>query len=54
MSNIGTTLRALNQTSQAEQWWKKAIDHRPTYFDAIENLCKSAISFVLQRTANRT
>lgn len=39
MSNIGTTLRALGQAASAEKWWKRAIEARPTYFDAIENLC---------------
>ncbi|CAO1630772.1 unnamed protein product [Sympodiomycopsis kandeliae] len=38
MSNIGTTLRALGRSSEAESWWYKAITLRPGYFDAYENL----------------
>lgn len=38
MSNIGTTMRALGNWREAEQYWFKAISLRPTYFDAVENL----------------
>ncbi|KAI8089349.1 glycosyl transferase family 41-domain-containing protein [Halteromyces radiatus] len=38
MSNIGTTLRILGQTSEAEKWWYQAVRLRPGYWDAVENL----------------
>lgn len=38
MSNIGTTLRALNRWNEAESWWWRAIRLRPGYWDAYENL----------------
>ncbi|KAG9095843.1 hypothetical protein FS749_009678 [Ceratobasidium sp. UAMH 11750] len=38
MSNIATTLRAMGDLHSAEQWWMRAIQIRPSYWDAIENL----------------
>lgn len=38
MSNIGTTLRSMGNDSEAEIWWRKAIDRKPAYWDAVENL----------------
>lgn len=38
MSNIATTLRAIGNLRDAEQWWMRAIHQRPSYWDAIENL----------------
>ncbi|KAG8744424.1 hypothetical protein FRC10_010202 [Ceratobasidium sp. 414] len=38
MSNIATTLRAMGDLHNAEQWWMRAIQIRPSYWDAIENL----------------
>lgn len=38
MSNIGTTLRSMGRTGEAEQWWYQAVKLRPGYWDAVENL----------------
>ncbi|RKP12368.1 glycosyl transferase family 41-domain-containing protein, partial [Piptocephalis cylindrospora] len=38
MSNIGTTLRNMGRSSEAENWWYQAIRLRPHYWDAVENL----------------
>ncbi|EJF66698.1 TPR-like protein [Dichomitus squalens LYAD-421 SS1] len=38
MSNIGTTMKALGQTEQAYEWWWKALQLRPTYGDALDNI----------------
>jgi hypothetical protein len=38
MSNIGTTLRSLGRTDEAEHWWYQAVQLRPGYWDAVENL----------------
>ncbi|KAI9302763.1 glycosyl transferase family 41-domain-containing protein [Cunninghamella echinulata] len=38
MSNIGTTLRSLGKTNEAERWWYQAVQLRPGYWDAVENL----------------
>lgn len=35
MSNIATTLRAMGNLHDAEQWWTRAIQLRPSYWDAI-------------------
>ena len=35
MYNIGTSMRALGRDDQAYEWWWKAIQSRPTYWDAI-------------------
>ena len=35
MNNIGTTMKALSRNDQAYEWWWKAIQLRPTYWDAI-------------------
>lgn len=35
MSNIGTTMKALGQTDKAYEWWWKALQIRPTYWDAL-------------------
>ncbi|GAA5799558.1 hypothetical protein HPULCUR_004974 [Helicostylum pulchrum] len=38
MSNIGTTLRSIGKTNEAEKWWYQAVRLRPGYWDAVENL----------------
>ncbi|KAG0175535.1 hypothetical protein DFQ28_008884 [Apophysomyces sp. BC1034] len=38
MSNIGTTLRSMGRTAEAERWWYQAVKLRPGYWDAVENL----------------
>ncbi|KAH9849758.1 TPR-like protein [Lenzites betulinus] len=38
MSNIGTTMKALGQTENAYEWWWKALQLRPTYWDALDNI----------------
>ncbi|KAJ1936709.1 hypothetical protein FBU59_004970, partial [Linderina macrospora] len=38
MSNIGTTLRSMGRSSEAETWWWQAVKLRPGYWDAVENL----------------
>ncbi|WFD03499.1 hypothetical protein MOBT1_002190 [Malassezia obtusa] len=38
MSNIGTALRALGYTREAETWWWRALQLLPGYWDAFENL----------------
>ncbi|KAI0365250.1 TPR-like protein [Pilatotrama ljubarskyi] len=38
MSNIGTTMKALGQTEKAYEWWWKALQSRPTYWDALDNI----------------
>ncbi|KAL9547334.1 hypothetical protein PS6_007188 [Mucor atramentarius] len=38
MSNIGTTLRSIGKTTEAERWWYQAVKLRPGYWDAVENL----------------
>ncbi|KAI8884412.1 glycosyltransferase family 41 protein [Backusella circina FSU 941] len=38
MSNIGTTLRSMGKTTEAERWWYQAVKLRPGYWDAVENL----------------
>ncbi|OBZ83746.1 putative UDP-N-acetylglucosamine--peptide N-acetylglucosaminyltransferase SEC [Choanephora cucurbitarum] len=38
MSNIGTTLRSMGKTTEAERWWYQAVKLRPAYWDAVENL----------------
>ncbi|OAD69895.1 glycosyltransferase family 41 protein, partial [Phycomyces blakesleeanus NRRL 1555(-)] len=38
MSNIGTTLRSMGRTGEAERWWYQAVKLRPAYWDAVENL----------------
>ncbi|KAJ1922189.1 hypothetical protein H4219_000051 [Mycoemilia scoparia] len=38
MSNIGTTLRSMGKSREAEEWWWKAVQLRPGYWDAVENL----------------
>ena len=35
MNNIGTTMKALGRNDQAYEWWWKAIQACPTYWDAI-------------------
>ncbi|KAG8875832.1 hypothetical protein FRB97_004687 [Tulasnella sp. 331] len=41
MSNIGTAVLAQGDRETAEKWWRKAIDLRPTYWDASDNLVGS-------------
>ncbi|CAO3683703.1 unnamed protein product [Rhizopus stolonifer] len=38
MSNIGTTLKTMGKAAEAEKWWYKAVNIRPGYWDAVENL----------------
>ncbi|KAJ1906241.1 hypothetical protein LPJ81_001455 [Coemansia sp. IMI 209127] len=38
MSNIGTTLRSMGKPAEAESWWWRAVQLRPGYWDAVENL----------------
>ncbi|KAI0669899.1 TPR-like protein [Trametes maxima] len=38
MSNIGTTMKALGHTDKAYEWWWKALQLRPTYWDALDNI----------------
>ncbi|TFK89960.1 glycosyltransferase family 41 protein [Polyporus arcularius HHB13444] len=38
MSNIGTTMKALGQPEKAYSWWWKALQLRPTYWDALDNI----------------
>ncbi|KAG0747849.1 hypothetical protein G6F57_007483 [Rhizopus arrhizus] len=38
MSNIGTTLKTMGKTAEAERWWYQAVKLRPGYWDAVENL----------------
>ncbi|KAJ2726261.1 hypothetical protein GGI07_000738 [Coemansia sp. Benny D115] len=38
MSNIGTTLRSMGRSAEAESWWWRAVKLRPGYWDAVENL----------------
>ncbi|RKP06750.1 hypothetical protein THASP1DRAFT_31443, partial [Thamnocephalis sphaerospora] len=38
MSNIGTTLRGMGRNQDAEAWWWRAIQLRPNYWDAVDNL----------------
>lgn len=34
MGNIGTTMKAMGRTDQAYEWWWKALQLYPTYWDA--------------------
>ncbi|KEP54922.1 glycosyltransferase family 41 protein [Rhizoctonia solani 123E] len=38
MSNIATTLRAVGNLHDAELWWRRAVQLRPSYWDAIDSL----------------
>ncbi|KAF8708355.1 Glycosyl transferase family 41, partial [Rhizoctonia solani] len=38
MSNIAITLRAMGNLQDAESWWRRAVQLRPSYWDAIDNL----------------
>ncbi|KAH7345131.1 glycosyl transferase family 41-domain-containing protein [Rhizoctonia solani] len=38
MSNIATTLRAMGNLHDAELWWRRAVQLRPSYWDAVDNL----------------
>jgi predicted O-linked N-acetylglucosamine transferase (SPINDLY family) len=37
-SNLAATLLALQQKGEAEQYWKRAVKLRPSYFEAVEHL----------------
>ncbi|KAJ1659864.1 hypothetical protein IWQ61_001115 [Dispira simplex] len=50
MSNIGTTLRSIGRSAEAEQYWWKAVKHRPGYWDAVENL----LGVLCNQTSNST
>ncbi|KAI0639406.1 TPR-like protein [Trametes polyzona] len=53
MSNIGTTMKALGQTDKAYEWWWKALQIRPTYWDALDNIL--GMTFTLaQNSSNNT
>jgi protein O-GlcNAc transferase len=58
MSNIGTTLRSMGRTDEAEQWWYQAIKLRPGYWDAVENLvgvlCSSQSGSINDRNKKET
>ncbi|KAG9035838.1 hypothetical protein FRB95_010432 [Tulasnella sp. JGI-2019a] len=41
MSNIGTAILAQGRRKEAESWWQKAINLKPTYWDAFDNLIGS-------------
>lgn len=34
MNDVGATMKALGRNEQAYEWWWKAIQTRPTYWDA--------------------
>lgn len=38
MSNLGATLLSLNRHKEAEQYWRRAVKKRPSYFEAVEYL----------------
>ncbi|KAG8762303.1 hypothetical protein FRC11_009945 [Ceratobasidium sp. 423] len=38
MSNIATALRAVGNLHDAESWWRRAVQLRPSYWDAVDNL----------------
>ncbi|OCB91876.1 TPR-like protein [Sanghuangporus baumii] len=44
MSNIGTTLNAMGRQADAIQWWWKAVNHRPYYWDAVNNLLGALVA----------
>ncbi|KAI7855561.1 glycosyl transferase family 41-domain-containing protein [Circinella umbellata] len=52
MSNIGTTLRSMGRTTEAEQWWYQAVKLRPGYWDAVENLVGVLCSTVSNNNSN--
>lgn len=52
MSNIGTTLRSMGRTAEAEQWWYQAVKLRPGYWDAVENLVGVLCSTVTSSGTN--
>ena len=37
-SNLAASYAALNQKAEAEEYWKRAVRLRPTYFEAVEHL----------------
>lgn len=37
-SNLAATLLALDRKQDAEQYWRRAVKHRPGYFEAVEHL----------------
>ncbi|KAL5495255.1 hypothetical protein ACEPAI_718 [Sanghuangporus weigelae] len=44
MSNIGTTLNAMGRQADAIQWWWKAVNKRPHYWDAVNNLLGALVA----------
>ncbi|KAI0932202.1 hypothetical protein AcW2_000893 [Taiwanofungus camphoratus] len=38
MSNVGVTYKALGRADKAYEWWWKALQLRPTYWDALDNI----------------
>ncbi|KAK9454986.1 glycosyl transferase family 41-domain-containing protein [Dipodascopsis uninucleata] len=38
MSNLAAALRALKRNGDAESWWSRAVNLRPTYWDAADHL----------------
>jgi tetratricopeptide (TPR) repeat protein len=38
LSNLAATLLALQQRREAEQYWRRAVKLRPSYFEAVEHL----------------
>ncbi|OCH96162.1 TPR-like protein [Obba rivulosa] len=49
MCNIGTTLKSLGQLDNAYEWWWKALQLRPMYWDALDNIL--GMLFRLARSA---
>ena len=50
MGNLGTTLKSLNRVEEARSYWLRALQWRPTYWDAIVSmvrLCLFADRFCL-------
>ncbi|KAH9950334.1 TPR-like protein [Amylocystis lapponica] len=50
MSNIGTTLKAMGRNDEAYEWWWKALQIRPTYWDVLDNIV--GMLFALAQTAH--
>ncbi|EIN13738.1 hypothetical protein PUNSTDRAFT_140213 [Punctularia strigosozonata HHB-11173 SS5] len=44
MCNIGTTMKAISRPDDAYEWWWRALERRPTYWDALDNLLQLILS----------
>ncbi|PIA15037.1 hypothetical protein COEREDRAFT_82252 [Coemansia reversa NRRL 1564] len=53
MSNIGTTLRSMGKSTEAESWWWHAVKLRPGYWDAVENLMGVLLNPALPASASK-